>query len=103
MVCFGCPTNGGPPGGTPMKMLLAFGGAIGLLAPSALAVNPTIVVGNHVLIPLPGQSFTISVTGGTVVSGVNFNAVVANGGPSLGGTLGPSITNVNLVSGTIFA
>jgi len=86
-----------------MKMLLAFGGAIGLLAPSALAVNPTIVVGNHVLIPLPGQSFTISVTGGTVVSGVNFNAVVANGGPSLGGTLGPSITNVNLVSGTIFA
>jgi len=86
-----------------MKMLLAFGGAVGLLAPSALAVNPTIVVGNHVVIPLPGQSFTIPVTGGVAVSGVNFNAEVANGGTANGGTPGPVITNVNLVSGTIFA
>ncbi len=86
-----------------MKMLLAFGGAVGLLAPSALAANPTVVVGNHVLIPLPGQSFTIPVTGGVAVSGVDFNAEVANGGTSNGGTPGPAITNVNLISGTIFA
>jgi hypothetical protein len=86
-----------------MKMLLAIGGAVGLLAPSAFAVNPTIVVGNHVLIPLPGQSFTISVSGGTAVSGVNFNAEVANGGTANGGTPGPAITGVNLLSGTIFA
>ena len=86
-----------------MKMLLAFGGAVGLLAPGALAANPTIVVGNHVLIPLPGQSFTIPVTGGVAVSGVDFNAAVANGGTANGGTPGPAITNVNLVSGTIFA
>jgi len=43
------------------------------------------------------------VSGGTAVSGVNFNAEVNNGGPANGGTLGPSITGVNLVSGTIFA
>jgi dockerin type I repeat protein/PEP-CTERM motif-containing protein len=86
-----------------MKMLLAFGGAVGLLASQSIAANPTIVVGNHVLIPLPNQSFTISVSGGNAVSGVDFNAEVANGGPSLGGTLGPSITGINLVSGTIFA
>jgi len=86
-----------------MKMLLAIGGAVGLFAPSAFAVNPTIVVGNHVLIPLPGQSFTIPVSGGTAVSGVNFNAEVANGGTANGGTPGPAITGVNLISGTIFA
>src|SRR4051812_27238748 len=86
-----------------MKMLLAIGGALGLLTPSVFAANPSIVVGNHVIAPLPGQSFFIPVTGGTLVSGVNFNAEVNNGGTANGGTPGPAITNVNLTSGTIFA
>jgi hypothetical protein len=87
-----------------MKMLLVLGGAIGLFASHAFGVNPTIVVGNHVLIPsLPGQSFTIPVTGGTAVSGVDFNAEVAGGGTPNGGTVGPGISGVDLVTGTIFA
>src|SRR5579859_1099243 len=93
----------GPLEETSMRMLLAVGGAVGLLARGALAANPTIVVGNHVVVPLPGQSFTIGVSGGTAVSGVNFNAEVAGGGTANGGTPGPSVTGVDLLTGSIFA
>jgi len=87
-----------------MKMRLILGGAVCLLASNAFAVNPTIVVGNHLLLPnRAGQTFQISVSGGTQVSGLDFNAEVANGGTANGGTPGPAISSANLLSGTIFA
>ena len=87
-----------------MRMPLLVGGvAASFLAANAFAVNPTIVVPNTVLLPnRAGQTILINVSGGTAVSGLNFNAEIAGGGTPNGGTAGPAITNVNLVTGTIF-
>jgi len=62
-------------------------------------------VGNHLLQPnMTNQLIEVFVTGGELVQGVNFNLQIADGGPAVGGTnIGPSISAVFLLEGTIFA
>jgi hypothetical protein len=87
------------------KLALAAGAAAAvLLSSGALAANPSIVVGNDILIPsTPNQTIQLMVTGGTQVAGLDLNVEIASGGTVNGGTNGPKITGVNLTSGTIFA
>jgi hypothetical protein len=70
-------------------------------AARAAAVN----AGTHVLAPnTPGQQVPILVTGTDSVSGIDFFVQVGDGGATVGGDdTGPRITQVDLVSGTIFA
>lgn len=70
----------------------------------------TIDVGRHQLAPhTPGQVIEITVSGGEQVAGVNLFAQVGDGGPELQdfgmdpGQDGPSISALDLVTGTIFA
>ena len=86
------------------KVALAAGAAIGvLLGSQALAANPTIVVGNDILIPnTPNQTVQLMVSGGTQIAGLDLNVEIAGGGTANGGTAGPKITSVNLTTGTIF-
>jgi hypothetical protein len=67
----------------------------------AAAVN----AGTHVLAPnMAGQQVPIVVSGGDAVSGIDFFVQVGDGGTTVGGDdTGPRITQVDLVSGTIFA
>lgn len=77
------------------------------------AATPTIVVGSHNLQPnQPDQTVQIFVSGGDLVAGVNFYIQTANGGPEAEaegwippGTaiVAPAITNLDLLTGTIFA
>lgn len=68
--------------------------------------TPIIVVGEHQLLPdTPNQSIEIMVSGGDSVQGLNFRIQVADGGthPMAGGSIdGPMISNIDLLSGTIF-
>jgi hypothetical protein len=68
---------------------------------SAAAIN----AGMHTLAPnMPGQLVQIGVTGGEAVSGVDLFVQVGDGGTTVGGDdTGPKITNLDLVTGTIFA
>jgi hypothetical protein len=88
-----------------MRKPLLVGGAVAAFFASAVrAANPTIIVGNAVLFPnRSGQTIPIMVSGGTAVSGLNFNVEVAGGGTVNGGTTGPAITSVDLTTGTIFS
>ena len=66
----------------------------------------TIDVGDHLLQPnRPGQVIEILVEGGKPVQGVEFFLQVADGGPEApGGAIdGPAITDVDVLTGTIFA
>lgn len=67
--------------------------------------DPVIVVGTHRLAPdTAGQRVRVYVRGGSPVQGLNLNAQVADGGAAAGGQVaGPSITAVDLTTGTIFA
>jgi len=67
-------------------------------------LTPVIDVGHHVLLPdTPGQTFQVSVTGGDLVQGLNFNLQVADGGPEWGGVIdGPAIEALDILTGTIF-
>jgi hypothetical protein len=87
------------------KLALAAGAAAAaMLASRVWGANPSIVVGNDVLIPnKANQTIQLQVTGGTPVAGVDLNMEIANGGTVNGGTAGPRITNVDLITGTIFA
>jgi len=73
---------------------------------------PLIDVGDHFLLPeTPGQQIQIWVSGGQPVEGLDFYIQVADGGPEAvelelidpPGILGPIITDVDLITGTIFA
>jgi hypothetical protein len=68
---------------------------------SAAAIN----AGMHTLAPnMPGQQVQIQVTGGEAVSGIDLFVQVGDGGTTVGGDdTGPKITNLDLVTGTIFA
>ncbi len=50
----------------------------------------------------PNQTITINVSGGALVSGMNFNLQIGDGGPAAGGTPGPVFTGLDLIDGTIF-
>jgi hypothetical protein len=64
-----------------------------------------ITAGMHTLLPnTPGQQLQILTTGGEGVSGIDFFVQIGDGGPTVGGDdTGPTITNLDLVAGTIFA
>src|SRR5438445_10211088 len=85
-------------------MLLPVFGASILFITTVAVATPTIVVGNHVLLPNKGgQNVVIPVTGGDQVMGANVNVQVADGGLPNGGTIvGPAITGLDLVTNTIF-
>lgn len=82
------------------------------IATPCLAV-PTIDVGTHYLLPdTPDQVIELYVTGGDDVEGLDLYVIVANGGPELEtlgflepgtGIVGPAITGVDILTGTIFA
>jgi hypothetical protein len=77
---------------------------------SLLEDGPTIIVGNHTLLPnTAGQTIQIYVSGGQMVDGIDIDMQLGDGGPELtqlgltAGTDGPAITNIDSVTGTIFA
>jgi hypothetical protein len=65
----------------------------------------TITAGVHTLLPnLPGQQVQIFASGGEAVSGIDFFVQVGDGGATVGGDdTRPTITSLDLVTGTIFA
>ena len=66
---------------------------------------PVVKAGNYNLLPnKANQKIQIFVSGGEAVQGMNFEVQIADGGPQAGGTrLGPKITHVDILTGTIFA
>lgn len=101
-----------------MKTYMRFrsGWLIRLLATVVAVIGVTaqgqvlmITVGNHDLLPdTPNQPVTLFVSnpGGAIdITGLTLYAVIADGGPELDLSLadGPSITGVDLISGTAFA
>ena len=89
-----------------LRLVLAVALA-GLLVKYASA-TPIIDVGDHVLLAnTPGQSIAIFVSGGGAVEGLNLNVQIADGGTALavyGGSIdGPAISDLDVVTGTIFA
>jgi len=72
---------------------------LGLAASSQAA--PTIVVGNHNLLPTTDQHIPINVTGiePNTVYGIWFSVMINGGGPAYGGALGPVITALDFDSG----
>jgi hypothetical protein len=84
-----------------VNFVLAFALLCGVAAyASAAAID----AGMHTLAPnMAGQQVQIQVTGGEAVSGLDFFVQVGDGGTTVGGDdTGPKITNVDLVTGTIF-
>ena len=70
-------------------------------APAAIYID----VGNVRLLPdTPGQTVQVWLTtdAADYVAGCNFNAQIGNGGPDFGGLAGPTISAVDLETGTIF-
>ena len=64
--------------------------------------EPTVVVGNHVLLAnTAGQLISITVSGiePNTVNGITFAFEIDGGGPDYGGPLGPRITEVDVDSG----
>ncbi len=87
-----------------MFRVLATGLTIVLLVASpVLTEAASIKVGHHLLQPgAAGQQIVIPVTGGDEVQGLNFYIQVGDGGPAAGGTPGPAIADVDILSGAIF-
>lgn len=74
-----------------------------MVCPLTWAANVT--VGTHVLLPnTADQVVMIQVTGGEQVAGEDFFAQIGDGGTFLGGSDSkPAFTNVDVLSGTVFA
>jgi hypothetical protein len=72
---------------------------------SSVARAAAVNAGTHVLAPnMAGQQVPILVSGSDAVSGIDLFVQVGDGGTTVGGDdTGPRITQVDLVSGTIFA
>lgn len=90
-----------------MKTAIRIAGcAILWCAPQTIWATPEIVVGEHELLAdTTDQLIEIMVSGGDSVQGLNLRLQVADGGthPDAGGSIdGPKISNVDLVTGTIF-
>lgn len=86
-----------------MRGLLVF--ALCLCGFGSTAVAELFIdVGHYDLLPdTPDQQILILVTGGDLVQGLDFNVIIADGGPELGGVVeGPAVTNTDIVTGTIF-
>jgi hypothetical protein len=64
----------------------------------------TINVGNYLLLPnTAGQVVLIPVTGTDMAPGADLAVQVGDGGPPMGGTPGPAISQIGFSSGTIFS
>ena len=90
-----------------MKITTRIMGCVILLCVSrTILAAPVIVVGEHELLAdTADQLIEIMVSGGDSVQGLNLRLQVADGGthPDAGGSMdGPKISNIDLVSGTIF-
>ena len=89
-----------------MRLFLISTAAFWLIGGLAVRAQnqPTIDVGNHLLLPdRPNQLVTIDVGGGVPVQALDINIQVADGGPVAGGMIvGPGFT-ADILSGTIFA
>ena len=73
-----------------------------VLSAASASPFPSIDVGDHVLqADTPGQTITIRVSGSQPVSGLNLLVQIGDGGPALGGTAGPQITDVNVATGIL--
>jgi hypothetical protein len=72
---------------------------------STIAQAANINAGMHTLLPnTPGQQVQVFATGSEAVSGIDFFVQIGDGGTTVGGDdTGPTITNLDLVTGTIFA
>jgi hypothetical protein len=83
--------------------LFAVALAAGLAATAGNAA--TVVVGTHLLSAnTPGQAIPVWITGGESVAGLDFFAQIGDGGAILGGVnVRPVFSNVDLLTGTIFA
>jgi hypothetical protein len=69
------------------------------------ALAASIIVGNHTLLAnTANQLVTIQVSGGEQIAGEDFFAQIGDGGAFNGGSnTKPSLTNVDIINGTIFA
>ncbi len=77
--------------------------AIAGLTSPCCASTADITLGNYLLLPnTPNQTIPVYVSGGAMVSGVNFNLQVGDGGPASGGTPGPVFTKLDFVTNSIF-
>jgi len=87
-----------------MKKYAAVGLALAWCAGLARAATPAIDVGTHDLLAnTPSQTVQITVSGDALVNFVLVDCQIGDGGPLGGGKItGPSITNVDVVTGTIF-
>ena len=75
------------------------------LAICPLAQAASVTVGTHILLPnTANQVVSIWVNGGEQIAGEDFFAQIGDGGAFLGGSnTKPAFTNVDVLSGTIFA
>lgn len=80
------------------SMLLIF------LPTTNVLATPRVLVGDHILAPnTPGQTIEIIVFHGVPVESLFLISQIGDGGPDFGGSdLGPRITDVDLLTGTIF-
>jgi opacity protein-like surface antigen len=84
----------------PRKVALSL--AILLCLTAVAHAIPTIVVGNHNLLPnTAGQTIPINVTGisANEVNGITFSVMINDGGVAYGGTPGPIITGMDFDTG----
>ena len=80
-------------------------GSVSAFLTAACPVCGAIIVdvGDHPLLEnTPGQEIEIKVQGGDQVQGLNFYVQIGDGGPEVGGTPGPAIQSVDILTGTIF-
>ena len=85
-------------------MVILLAAAVAPAAPIIHGANSLDGLGNYHLLPdTPDQQIQIFVRGGDPVQGVAFNIAIADGGPDAGGSVvGPMITAVDILTGTIF-
>jgi hypothetical protein len=78
---------------------------LGLWCAAAPAAAAVVHAGKHFLAPnMTGQQIAIMTTGGEAVAGVDLFVQVGDGGAAAGGDdLGPTITQLDLLTGALFA
>lgn len=88
-----------------MRLNAIYGSLVFIGSATVAFAQPTVGVGNHALQPdQSGQSVQIFVSGIDAVEGLNLNAQINDGGSAGGGVdVGPTIEDVDLITGTIFA
>lgn len=74
-----------------------------ILLPTTARAIPSIAVASSTLLPdTAGQTLPLVVMGGDAVQGMNLHLWIEDGYPDFGSVKGPKITNVDVLTGTIF-